>query len=44
MKLIIIFAHNTQGKTVLLNKVREFIETQAWMCQTFFICLQNKFY
>ena len=28
---------------VLLNKVRIFIETQTWMPQTFFICLQNKF-
>ena len=27
---------------VLLNSVQEFIEIQAWLLLTFFLCLQNQ--
>ena len=30
-------------KFVLLNLVQEFIEIQAWLFLTFFLCLQNQF-
>ena len=32
----------SQGKTVLLNSVQEFIEMQYWLLLTFCICLHNQ--
>ena len=33
---------NDTGKTALLNSVQEFIEIQAWLFMTFFLCLHNQ--
>ena len=30
------------GKIVLLNSVQEFIEIEAWLLLTFFLCLHNQ--
>ena len=32
----------TEKSCVLLNSVREFIELEAWLLLTFFICLYNQ--
>ena len=32
----------SQGKTVFLNSAQEFIEIEAWLFLTFFICLYNQ--
>ena len=37
------YLNDTTGQNcVLLNSVQEFIETEAWMLLTFFLCLQNQ--
>ena len=33
-----IYVNNTHKNCVLLNPIQEFIETEAWLRQTFFIC------
>ena len=33
---------NDTGKTVSLNSVQEFIEIQAWLLLTFFLCSHNQ--
>ena len=40
MKLLVIIFMLAilNGKTVLLNPTQEFIEIEAWLHQTFFIC------
>ena len=36
------YLQNSQGKTVLLNSVQEFIKIQVWLLWAFFLSLPNQ--